>query len=403
MRIKIALALVVVFTVTAASGFALLWDDGSVVERFTAEPTPTSVRNRERDRDKDTPTPAPPTPDALVIDLPPLEGKIDPPKYEDMDSILNDLVESVEEEGLSAEEVAATMPFHQGDSVGVTIYFEEGNTESIAQFLGENGGDARNLGPTLIEGYVPVLLLPELSERDGVEFVEIIIPPQVDQIPNDLVALYKDVQRDIRGLSDWRNAVFTGNGVKVDGFTGEGVKVGVIDRGFEGLDELLNKYHDEYHRAGNDDHGVLIGGARCYEEIEIGIFEDHTAEQMRTYDEDNRPRDFVIPDDCEGKGNHGTWVVEALLSIAPKVELYISNPDTVMENWIWGLHGPWYEDSLYKKTIEFDTENLHDADGPDGAVNYMLANGVKIINIRKAGLMTGRAMAQHGRRISTVR
>ena len=77
------------------------------------------------------------------------------------------------------------------------------------------------------------------------------------------------------------------------GITGQGVKVGVIDTGFEGFSALLGTELP---------HTVT---ARCY--TDIGKFTNRLL-------------------DCESRTNHGTDVAESLMDVAPGVELYIAKP-----------------------------------------------------------------------------
>ena len=71
--------------------------------------------------------------------------------------------------------------------------------------------------------------------------------------------------------------------------------MGVIDGGFDGFQSLM---------------GTELPAAvqaRCY--TDIGIFTED-------------------PADCEGASEHGTWVAETLIDIAPEVTVYIANPQS---------------------------------------------------------------------------
>ena len=80
-----------------------------------------------------------------------------------------------------------------------------------------------------------------------------------------------------------------------EGQTGQGVKVGIIDGGFEGITKLL----------GTELPGSIM--ARCYDDA--GGFTTSLA-------------------DCETGGTHGTVVAESLADIAPDVSLYIATPES---------------------------------------------------------------------------
>ena len=79
-------------------------------------------------------TPDTPTPEATqgpggwdgVENLPPIGGKLNPPKYPNMDSNLNRIVEQVQTGQFSAQAAAANAPIHREESVAVTLYITEG-------------------------------------------------------------------------------------------------------------------------------------------------------------------------------------------------------------------------------------------------------------------------------------
>ncbi len=88
---------------------------------------------------------------------------------------------------------------------------------------------------------------------------------------------------EVHQASQWHNA----------GITGQGVKVGVIDTGFEGIEALL----------GTELPATVQ--ARCY--TDAGQFTENLS-------------------DCETRSNHGTMVAESLMDMAPGVALYIAKP-----------------------------------------------------------------------------
>ena len=77
------------------------------------------------------------------------------------------------------------------------------------------------------------------------------------------------------------------------GYSGDGVKVGIIDPSFVGIRALM----------GTELPGNIVG--RCYQAI--GVFSPNLA-------------------DCERSSSHGTAVAESLIDIAPSVALYVANP-----------------------------------------------------------------------------
>ena len=206
-------------------------------------------------------------------------------KYSKLGSHLNQLVTSVEEGETTAEEAAGDTAMHREETVAVTIHLS-GNVEDVVSFLEDNGGDPRNVGEDYIEAYVPATLLGPVSEQPGVIRVREIIPPESAQ-SSQRVAEHGPAAH----LSAaWNQA----------GYTGKGVKVGIIDGhlAFNGFSGLMGTELPKTVQA------------RCY--TDIGKFTEDLADCA----------------DAEDGGNHGTLVAEALVDIAPDVSLYIASPHT---------------------------------------------------------------------------
>ena len=212
--------------------------------------------------------------------VPPLPEKAEL-NYPNLGSHLDELVATVEEGQSTSEDAAGDTPVHSGESVAVTIYLS-GNVDGVVTFLEENGGDPRNVGEDYIEAYVPVTLLAQVSERSGVIRVREIVPPEPDFGPITGQGVGAHL------ATAWHEA----------GITGEGVKVGIIDVGFEGFQDLMGTEIP------------MTVEARCY--TDLGVHTRNTS-------------------DCENQEVHGTAVAESLLDIAPKVSLYIANPTSGAE------------------------------------------------------------------------
>ena len=121
----------------------------------------------------------------------------------------------------------------------------------------------------------------------------------------------------VHGVTAWHEA----------GYTGEGVKVGVIDAGFEGIQALM----------GTEIPATVTG--RCY--VIDPLLGGSTTSNL---------------DDCErghwpGTWSHGTAVAETVMDMAPDASLYIANPSA-----IYGLQD---------------------------AANWMVSQGVTVINHSK--------------------
>ena len=222
-----------------------------------------------------TPTPAASVPEP---DFRPKRTKRTP-QLGNLDSMLSQLASSVQGGYSTTHDAASQAPMHAADSVAVTFYLN-GDTAPLLAFLRSNGGDPRNIGEDYVEAYVPVSLLAEASEQPNVVRVQAIVPPQ----PAGKGAVIS------QGV-----AVHAANVWHTAGYTGAGVKVGIIALGFERFSALV----------GSELPANVT--ARCY--TVSGVFTSNLA-------------------DCETRYYHGTAVSETLLDIAPNATLYIANPQT---------------------------------------------------------------------------
>ena len=207
---------------------------------------------------------------------PPLPEKTEL-NYSNLGSHLSGLAEGYEAGQTTERQAASETAINSGGSIAVTIYLNA-NVDAVVRFLEDNGGDPRNVGQDYIEAYVPVPLLGQLSEQPGVIRVREIIPPQ---------PAYGDVTSQGVGAhlaTAWHEA----------GITGESVKVGVIDIGFYGLQDLM----------GTELPAKVVG--RCY--TDIGVFTSN----LSACDNDEQSK-------------HGTAVAETVMDIAPGATLYIAN------------------------------------------------------------------------------
>ena len=207
------------------------------------------------------------------LPAPPPKGQL---TYPNLGSLLSGLVEAYEQGSSSQSESAGQAAISQGGSVAVTIHLTA-NVSDVVQFLQDNGGDPRNVGEAYIEAYVPVSVLGAVSEQPGVIRVREIIPPQPEFGP----VTSQGVQAHL--ATAWHNA----------GFTGQDVKVGIIDVGFEGILDLM----------GTELPATVM--PRCY--TDVGQYSSSLA-------------------DCDTGSKHGTGVAEAIVDVAPNVSLYIANP-----------------------------------------------------------------------------
>ena len=259
--------LLLAVVVSAALLFSLLvGTDGTTAQAQTA----------------DTPTPAPTATTAdNEVEVRSPQEKTNPPRYGNMDSMLNDLVQQVEDGAASAGYAAASAPISDNESIAVTIYMEAGYADTVQQYLEDSGASPRNVGEEYIEAFVPVTLLGSLSQQDGVITVSTIMPPQ------PLQESFVGPGVSIHGADVWHLA----------GLKGEGAKIGVLDVGYLDFQELM---------------GVEVPSeenvhALCFNEL------GNPTQELRH---------------CEIDSIHGTAVVETLYDIAPNATYYIANLTT---------------------------------------------------------------------------
>ncbi|MXZ85866.1 MAG: S8 family serine peptidase, partial [Acidimicrobiia bacterium] len=231
--------------------------------------------------------------------------------YPNLGSQLSALAVAVEEgDGVDAAspgvDVGPTLSSDSNSTVGsdpllLTIQLD-GNRDGVVEFLASNGVSPSNQVGDYLEVYVPPDLLGPLAGQTGVSRVREMPEPFKNrgQIASPGVALHD-------ALTWHRN-----------GFTGDGVKVGVIDiattatarDGFTGLRALL----------GTELPSSVVG--RCY----TGV---------------GQPTSNLANCDVAGGDDHGTLVAETLMDMAPGAELYISNPRTWADHHsavVW-MHG----------------------------------------------------------------
>ena len=222
-------------------------------------------------------------------------------KYPNLGSGLDQLATSVEEGLTSAESAATQSPVHREQSVAVTIHLS-GHVDDVVTFLEDHGGDPRNVGEDYIEAYVPVTLLGELSEQPGVPRVREIVPPQPTQIVQRIIGHGPPVH----GSALWNQS----------GYSGQGIKVGIIDVGFKDLSSLI----------GTELPATIQG--RCY--TDIGVFTQDLADCEAVGEVTVDIPDCL--DDAQRRAvlsaDHGTIVAESVIDIAPEVSLYIANPQS---------------------------------------------------------------------------
>ena len=199
-------------------------------------------------------------------------------KYPKVGSTLDRLIARVEAGEASAADAAREAPLHRGEAVAVTIHLS-GNVDGVVRFLEANGVSPRNVGEDYIEAYVPLALLGQTSEQSGVLRVQIIFPLELSRS----TARIAGNGPQAHGSAAWNEA----------GYTGKGIKVGIIDGGFTGFSGLM--------------------GSELPQSVQASC---------RPSGSDRRSGELQF---CEHTTNHGTAVAESVMDIAPEVSLYIAN------------------------------------------------------------------------------
>ena len=199
-----------------------------------------------------------------------------------LDGLLNTLIRINEREGLEAASVLVPIPGPNPGTILVTIYqeaFQEGtgSTEAIAESLQILGIEIQDIGESYIAAYVPIALLAQVAQLPHVQFIWTEFPLGFQQGSPDSTKRSDAAQA--HGALDWHAA----------GLNGLGVKVGIIDTGFDG-----------YSKAQIDGHVPIPAGVRCLNQAPS------------------------ISVNCPSVSNHGTAVAEALMEVAPDATVYLA-------------------------------------------------------------------------------
>lgn len=263
-----ALALVVALLVVAVTGggsFAAAHpgQPGTSVPPGPVEPAPERAFSQPAD-------------DEIWLELPPVTKQ--PPVHSNLDPNLNLVVEEATRSRNPAS-IEGTTSAPTANPVLVTFYVEPEHVTDVRQYLEDNDVYVRNVGEDYVEAHVPPHLLPAASKQSGVLRVDTVIPPNPAQ--GRVISQGAELHR----ASAWHSA----------GYRGQGVKIGIIDSGFEDFSRLQQ------------------GG-----ELPLDVF-------ARCYFEGPQPPTTRLSD-CEVDGVHGTAVSEAVIDVAPDAQLYIAQP-----------------------------------------------------------------------------
>jgi subtilisin family serine protease len=203
-----------------------------------------------------------------------------PPKmpYPKLDSALSQVVVALDS-GHSREVAVARLRNSLARPSAIPVSIRTLDAAATLGRVRNRGGQIANVGFDVIEAYVTPELLRNLNSAASIVRVSQILPPQQRVLSQGVT---------VHGASSWHTR----------GLTGVGVKVGIVDTGFIGLTTLL----------GTELPNSIV--ARCYSAV--GVFSN-------------------VLSSCQSGSHHGTGVAESLVDVAPSVQLFISNPKSLLD------------------------------------------------------------------------
>jgi subtilisin family serine protease len=179
-------------------------------------------------------------------------------------------------EGFAAiGETIETRQRNGGQDIAVSVALADARDEQIRGLLREAGLSIRGTVESTIEGYVSPTRLRGLASVDGVR--------SITPIRHTRETVFVGPAPALHGATAWQQL----------GYRGNGIKIGILDGGFDGFAGLL----------GSELPATVQ--ARCYAQIGVPS--------------------MAIADCVEPGSNHGTAVAEAIMDMAPAASLYVSN------------------------------------------------------------------------------
>ena len=211
--------------------------------------------------------------------IPALGRKLSPARYQNLDYALNETVRKTGAGSVPRGSDGAQSRAGGGESVAVAITVDAGHAQDVLTFLQNNGAlvEAPGDGDATLLAYVPVTLLPRLAQQPGVIFVRTEEPGEPAGGPGATA----------HGANPWH----------VAGFEGQGLKIGVMDLGFDGYRPFR--------------FGTVLpepAGVICYASFGSTV-------QYRTLTECERASDDE---------DHGTIVTEMAYDVAPQATYYLA-------------------------------------------------------------------------------
>ncbi len=147
--------------------------------------------------------------------------KLSPLKiYPKLESALAQLIVAWREGRLAQFAVTRAIAVLPEEKIRVIIVSRPGSEKDVMDALESLGGEAELSHGNLLQALVPIPVLPNLVEHPAVKKVRLPIP---------FTLLVESEGVGLIGASDWHD----------QGYTGAGVKVGILDGGFAGYEDLL--------------------------------------------------------------------------------------------------------------------------------------------------------------------
>ena len=265
---------------------------------------------------------------------------------DNLDGTLNAIVRLYETEGLEAAMSAVPISGPASDSVLVLLHQElfakgSGSTAEIDQALQALGIESLFVGESYISLFVPIALLVEVANLDHIQFIEVEFPFIPLQSGSNVALGSNPVT--IHGAAAWHAA----------GYTGKGIKIGIIDQGFA-----------NYASTQNSKAVPRPVASACF-----------------------TPWKQEGPiEDCPHPGWHGTAVTEAVMNIAPEASVYLASIDASLTGSSWARwEAVKWMISQDVDIINYSMGHVWDSpsDGsfshltsPPGAVDLAVSNGV---------------------------
>lgn len=212
-------------------------------------------------------------------------GDLATAKNPKLDSTMAHLAANAQNSRRSALDLAASQALRlSGDRVQAQIVTTASSLDSALQAVAEVGGEVTGIGSSgsLIQGWLPMVALEELAADDAV--LQIRRPPQLVLLEDTLAA-----DATTEGL-----AVINGPVWHSAGYRGAGVKIGIIDGGFQGYPALL--------------------GTDLPASVTVRNFVDGESDAL-----------------VNGTTKHGAACAEIIHDIAPDASIYLAKIDTNLD------------------------------------------------------------------------